>query len=353
MKALVTGATGIIGSNLVRALLGAGYDVRVLLRATSDARSLAGLAIERCEGDVLEPGTLDAAVQDCAVVFHAAAVFSYWGQSAEALQDLAIGGTRNVLAAAKRAGIPRVVVTSSSVVLGSSATPGTRDEAAVFDEPDPPAYTLSKLRQESAAFEIGADLGIEVVAVCPTLAIGPHDYRLSPSNAYIVNYFNDPFRSTFVGGCNFVSARDVAAGHILAAEKGTPGSRYVVGSENITWRQAHELLSDLGGTFGPSVVLNHTASYLAAMGAEIAARLTGARPAATRDEAKMSTRFYWYEHERLARLGYAPMPVRQALAEAMAWLLGRAYLADSVMEKLKPAPDVLTARAQLSEGKPR
>lgn len=351
MRVLVTGATGIVGSNLVRALLDAGYKVRVLLRPTSDMRSLAGLGIERCEGDVLEPRSLLASARGCSLIFHAAALFAYWGQTAEDLRDLAVRGTRNILQAARHAGVGRVIVTSSSVVLGSSGTPRVLNEAAAFEDPDPPAYTLSKIKQEAAAFEIGAELGLDIVAVCPTLAIGPHDYRLSPSNAYIVNYFNDPFRSTFLGGCNFVSARDVAAGHILAAERGTAGCRYILGSENLTWRQAHELMSDLGGTFGPSLALNHTASYLAAMAAEVAARLAGSRPAATRDEAKMATRFYWYDHERIASLGYRPMPARQALAEAIAWLLGRHYMADSVMEKLTLSSDVIAAQALLAKGK--
>jgi dihydroflavonol-4-reductase len=350
VKSLVTGATGVVGSNLVRALLGASYEVRVLVRPTSDVRSLEGLAIERYEGDVLEPADLVAAAKGCSVVFHAAAVFAYWGYTADDQEDLAVRGTRNVLEAARQAGVRRVVITSSSVVLGSRATRRILDEAAEFEEPDPSAYTLSKVYQERAAFEIGAESGLEVVSVCPALAMGPFDYRLSPSNAYIVNYLNDPFRSTFIGGCNIVSARDVGAGHILAAERGRAGCRYVLGSENLTWREVHELISDLAGTLGPSLTLNHTASYLAAVATEVSARLAGTKPIVTREEAKMSARFYWYNHERIAKLGYAPMPARRALAEAIAWLLGRSYITDSVVAKLKLSPEVLAARALFTTG---
>src|SRR5690349_14403374 len=293
MKALVTGATGIVGANLVRALLRASYDVRVLVRATSDLRALAGLAAERCEGDVMEASTLAAAAKGCDLVFHAAASFSYWGHSVEAQKDLAVRGTRNVLGAARDAGASRVVVTSSSVTLGSRDSPVVLDEENEFDEPDAAAYTLSKVAQENAAFESGAALGIEVVAVCPTLTVGAHDHRLSPSNAYIVNYLNDPLRSTFLGGCNIVSAQDVAAAHVIAAERGTANCRYVVGSDNLEWRQVHRMISELTGTFGPVVTLNHTAAYLAAAATEASARLTGTRPAVTRDEAKMAGRFYW------------------------------------------------------------
>jgi len=348
VKALVTGATGIVGSNLVRALLSASYEVRVLVRGNSDLRSLSNLAVERVEGDVLKPDTLTAAVGGCSVVFHAAAIFSYWGHSPDRQKDLAVRGTKNILEAAHRAGLKRAIVTSSSVVLGSRATKVILDETSKFDEPDPSAYTLSKVDQEKAAFEHGANLGMEVVAVCPTLAIGPYDYRLSPSNAYIVNYLNDPFRSTFIGGCNFVSARDVALGHIQAAERGQAGCRYVVGSENLLWQDVHALISELTGTFGPSVTLNHTASYLAALAVEASARLAGIRPTVTRDEAKMSGRFYWYTHDRIAALGYSPMPVRLALCEAIAWLLGRGYIADSVIEKLDLSPEVRRAGTRLA-----
>lgn len=346
MKALVTGATGIIGSNLVRALLDRSHEVRVLVRPSSDLRGLDGLAVERCEGDVLEQSGLASAADGCAVVFHAAAAFTYSGMSAEAQKDLAVRGTRNILAAAREAGVARAVVTSSSVTLGSRASPTVLDESAEFDEPDASAYTLSKVAQERAALEAGSALGVEVVAVCPTLAVGPHDYRMSPSNAYVVNYLNDPFRSTFLGGCNIVSAADVAIGHIIAAQRGQPGARYVVGSENLPWREVHRLISDLAGTFGPSLTLNHTASYLAAAAAEASARLTGRRPAVTRDEARMAGRFYWYSHASMAALGYSPAPARDALAAALAWMLDRSSVSDSVASRLDPKPDVHAARAR-------
>jgi dihydroflavonol-4-reductase len=348
MKVLVTGATGIVGTNLVRALLEASHQVRVLVRPSSDVRSLAKLPVERREGDILDLASLNAAARGCSVVFHAAAVFSYWGMSAEDQRDLAERGTRNVLEAARKNRVQRVVVTSSSVVLGSTARGQVLDENNAADEPDPSAYTRSKMAQEAAAFKRGEELGVDVVAVCPTLVVGGFDYRLSPSNANIVNYLNDPFRSTFIGGCNFVSAQDVAAGHMLAAEHGKTGARYVLGSENLTWQDAHRLISELTGTFGPSLVLNHTAAYLAAAAAEASARLTGTRPQVTRDEAKMSGRFYWYSHERLSALGYAPAPARRALAEAIAWLWVRSYIADSVMEKLKLSPEVRSARARFT-----
>lgn len=347
MKALVTGATGIVGANLVRALLRGSHEVRVLVRPTSDLRALAGLAIERREGDVMHaPGLADAA-HGCDVVFHAAASFSYWGQSVEDQKDLAVRGTRNIVTAALEARASRVVVTSSSVTLGSRAAATVLDEDDEFDEPQPSGYVRSKLAQEKAAFETGAKLGIDVIAVCPTLVVGAHDYRLSPSNAYIVNYLNDPLRSTFLGGCNIASADDVAAGHILAAQRGSAGGRYVVGSENLEWRQVHQIISELTGTFGPSVTLNHTAAYLAAAATEASARLTGTRPVVTRDEARMAGRFYWYSSERLAKLGYEAKPARAALATAIAWLLGRSVLNDSVASRLALEPDVRAAKRRI------
>lgn len=341
---LVTGATGIVGSHIARALLDAGHVVRVLVRPVSDRRAIDGMSVELCEGDVLDPDSVQAAAEGCTWVFHCAAVFAYSGQSAEAQTDLAVRGTQHVLQAASRAGARRAVVTSSSVTLGSTTTAQILNEDAVFAEPQPAAYTLSKLRQEEAAFAAGERLGLEVVAVCPALVIGGRDHRLGPSNANLVNYLNDPFRSTFLGGCNVVSAQDVALAHIVAARRGMPGQRYVAGSENLRWETLHTIVSELAGTFGPSVLLNHTAAYLAAAAFEAAARLGGRRPMATRDEARMACRFHWYSNARLVALGWSPRPVRQALAEALAWVIDRGHISDTVMARLKLAPEVQAAR---------
>lgn len=336
MRALVTGATGIVGNNLVRALLDDGYDVRVLVRSNSDTTSLRRLPVEYWTGDVLDHQSLVGVADGCSLVFHAAAVFAYSGFTQDELDETAVSGTRNVLTAAAHGGAERVVVTSSTVTLGSGTTPDVHDESDTIEEKYPSSYTLSKVRQESAAFEISRDLGLELVVVCPGLTVGSFDYRLSPSNASIVNYLNDPMRFTFPGGCNIVSARDVAAGHIIAALHGVAGERYVVGGENLHWRDVHGLVSALGGTFGPTYTLNNTSTYLAAAAAETSARVMGKRPSVTRDEAIMACRYYWYSSDAISRLGYAPRSSEDALAEALAWLIHRAYLSESVVDRLEP-----------------
>ncbi|TXI25705.1 MAG: NAD-dependent epimerase/dehydratase family protein [Roseateles sp.] len=337
---LVTGATGIVGSHIARALEQSGHAVRVLVRPGSDQRALSDISADVVEGDVMRPDSVLAAAQGCTWVFHAAAVFAYDGDRAHAQAELAVQGTRHVLHAAQQAGVRRVVVTSSSVTLGSTSSPQVLDESAVFADPQPAAYVTSKVRQEAVAFEAARELGLEVLAVCPTLVMGARDYRLGPSNASLANYLNDPLRSTFLGGCNVVNAEDLARAHLLVAQHGTPGQRYVAGGENLRWEALHALVSELTGTFGPALRLNHTAAYLAAAYVEAAARFAGRRPFVSRDEARMACRFYWYSSARLQALGWTARPARAVLSEALAWVIDRGHIADSVRSRLKLCPEL-------------
>ena len=311
------------------------------------------LPLERCEGDILDQESLAAAAKGRTVIFHAAAVFSYWGMSAEEQRHLAERGTRNVLEAAQTRRVKRVVVTSSSVVLGSTVGKQVLDEDNPLDEPDPSAYTRSKIGQEAAAFKKGEELGVDVVAVLPTLVVGGFDYRLSPSNANVVNYLNDPFRSTFIGGCNIVSAGDVADGHILAAQRGKAGARYVLGSENLGWPDVHGLISELAGTFFSArrwLSITPRAAYLG-RGRCRGLSATDGNPADGHSGRSQRCR-------AAATTGIAtnaspswvtsPVSARQALAEAIAWLWVRSYISDAVMEKLKLSREVRSARERFT-----
>jgi len=232
MKVLVTGATGIVGTNLVRALLEASHQVRVLVRPSSDVRSLAKLPVERREGDILDLASLIAAASGCSVIFHAAAVFSYWGMSAE-INATSRNADAQCPGSSSQKPRATVVVTSSSVVLGSTARGQVLDETSATDEPDPSSYTRSKMAQEAAAFRRGEELGVDVVAVARRwswAASTTGSVRATPTSSTI-----SMIRFGRHSSAAATSSRPrCGRGHMLAAERGKTGARYVLGSENLT-----------------------------------------------------------------------------------------------------------------------
>jgi len=261
------------------------------------------------------------------------------------LESTAVRGTHNVLDAAQRAGVRRIILTSSSVVLGSSTAPISRDETADIDDAaEEPPYVRAKIKQEREAFARADELGLELVAVCPTMTVGPHGMSLGPSNAVIVTYLGDPLRMTYPGGCNIVSVGDVARGHILAGETGQPGQRYLLGAENLDWATIHTTIAELAGVAGPFFTAGHTGCYIAALAEEVLAPLNGRGPSTSRAQAKMVGRYYWYDHSKAVGLGYAPRPARRALAEAIAWLAASPHISREIRSGLLLSREVYEAR---------
>jgi dihydroflavonol-4-reductase len=201
------------------------------------------------------------------------------------------------------------------------------------------------MRQGTEARRLARRSGLPLIAVCPTMVVGPHAFRLSPSNGILVNYLNDPFRSTFPGGINIVAAADVARGHILAAARGKPGASYLLGGENLEWRALHRTIAELAGLPAPMVTAGRAASYLAASWWELCSALTGKRPAVTRHEARMVGRYYWYDHSAAAGLGYQPRGARMALAVALSWLVTQRHISGAVRRSLRLGPEVFAARS--------
>jgi dihydroflavonol-4-reductase len=345
MKVLVTGANGFIGCHLVQELMRKGYSVRALVRKNSDVRSLASLDVEQVHGDVLELESLVPAMRGCNIVFHAAGVFTYWGYTLEQLRVITVKGTENVLRAARKAKVKRVVLTSSSVVLGASyeAIP-LKEKTASPKLDDQPPYVLAKAEQEQVAFKVAKKLGLQLVAVLPTLVVGGPDFKPTESNRMIVNYLKDPLKATWIGGCNIASVKDVARGHVLAAEKGISERRYILGGENLRWSQVHRILSELTGMPGPLVTANQTIAYLGASVEEALSFFTKKAPAATRAQSMMVGQYYWYDHTPMKRLGYKPMPARRALAEATSWLVASEHIPASVRSVMKLSDEIYEVR---------
>jgi dihydroflavonol-4-reductase len=345
MKALVTGATGFIGSHLVRELVVAGHDVRALVRPHADRRGLAGVDVRVCQGDLFDGDSLRRATRGCDTVFHTAGIFAYWGIDDETLARTMVEGTARIIAAAARNGVARFVLTSSAVAAGSSTKTIPRSERDRFTSEPGPSYFKVKALQEQAAFTHAAELALPLIAVLPTMTIGSNDYKLVPSNAVIVRYLKDPYHLTFPGGCNMVAVDDVARGHVLAALHGRPGERYILGAENLEWSLIHRTISELCNVPGPSMYADTTLSYLASSAMEWLARVNKSHPEVTRAEAETIGRFYWYRHDRAAALGYKPMSTRRAIAEATVWLLKSGHLEPSLVRVIRPTRELRAAGA--------
>jgi dihydroflavonol-4-reductase len=331
MKLAVTGAAGLIGAHVVRASVAAGHATTAILRVSSSREALAGIDVPVAIADMLGPrDALVEAFGDSDMVVHTAATFAYGGDGA-ALHRVAIEGTANVLHAAAAAGVRRVVVTSSSVVFGYAHDEQAIDETrGLADGAGQPAYVAAKIAQDRSALDLACRLGLELILACPTMSVGGVATTLGPSNALIVRYLADPTRSTFPGGCNIVAARDVGAAHVLLAARGEPGEHYLLGSENLRWAQIHALIGALAGVGGPYGEIGPRAAGLVAGAEALRARISGRVSLASREEASMLGRYYWYDHGRAAALGYQPQPAAQALLEAVSWLTASPHVSRAV-----------------------
>ncbi len=325
MRSLVTGGNGFIGSHVVRALVERGDDVRVLARPRADLRNLRGLPIEVAEGDVRDSDSLARAMSGCARVFHVAALYSFWAPR-ELVEATNVGGTRSVLAAAARAGVDTVVHTSSVAALG---LPGVGE---VVDETSPVdrrlivgAYKESKLRSEELAVD-AARGGQRVVIVNPSFPVGPGDLKPTPTGRVIVDFLNGRMPAYVETGMNVVDVRDVAEGHVLAAERGRSGERYVLGGVNLTMREFLTRLAAVSGCRAPRLRVPHGVVAALARPSELAARLTGKEPRLTRDTVRMSRYRMFYSPARAIReLGLPQTALEVALADAVAWFRANGY----------------------------
>ncbi|HOG45187.1 MAG TPA: NAD-dependent epimerase/dehydratase family protein [Anaerolineae bacterium] len=326
MKALVTGATGFIGSNVVRALLAQGYQVRALLRECSNRANLAGLDVEPAPGDVRDRASVERALTGCDVLFHMAAAYALWVPEPQMVYDTNVEGTVNVLNAARAAGVARAVYTSTESTIGIAQN-GDLGTEAMFVEPSDLAghYKRSKFLAEQLALRMAGE-GLEVVVVNPTTPIGPGDVRPTPTGQIVVDFLNGKMPAYVNTGLNLVDVEDVAQGHILALEKGRPGERYILGNRNLTLKEILGALSRVTGLPAPRLRIPIWLALWAAYASEFAARRLGGPPRIPVTGVKVARHFRYFDCSKAVReLGLPQTPIEQALGKAVRWFRAHGY----------------------------
>jgi len=324
MKVLVTGGTGFIGSSIVRALLLAGHDVRALVREGADTRNLAGLDIERVTGDITDPESLTAAIRGCTHVFHAAALYSFWVTQPGLIERVNVGGTRNVLQAALDAGVERVVYTSSVAALAVPSRDRPVDEATPVDPSAIiGAYKRSKYAAEQVALEYAAK-GLPVVIVNPSFPVGPRDIKPTPTGQTILDFINHRLPAYVDTGMNVVDVEDVAQGHLLAAEKGKIGERYILGGRNMSMREFLGILEKITGIPAPRVRLPYAPLLALSYVNATWCRMTKSTPRMTPDTIRMSRHYMYYDPSKaINELGMPQTPPEVALKKAVDWFIAQ------------------------------
>lgn len=316
--AVVTGATGHLGANLIRSLVAHGWDVVATVRG--DARAVEGVPVRRVHADLLDERSLERAFAGAEVVFHLAAMLGIEGGDAELMWRVNLDGSLTVARAAMSAGIRRMVHASSIQALDPEPADDVVDERRQLRlAPSADPYGRSKAAAEQALLPLCAR-GLEVVVVTPTAVIGPHDYKLSPLGQVLRSVFRGHMPASVSGGFDWVDVRDVAEGTVAAAELGRPGERYLLGGWWATYHELATIAARVAGKRPPAVVSPTWLALLSAPVVERANRAVGRRALFTSDAVKILGSYRWIDSSRAKReLGYRPRSLVQTLQDTHRW----------------------------------
>lgn len=328
MKVLVTGATGFIGSNVVKELLKRNYKVRIFLRKKAITKNVEGLNVEVKYGDILDDDSLKRAMEGCDYIIHCASLYSFWYPASDFVYRVNVDGTRNVLKFALQFGVRRVVFTSTAMTHGISYEEGdVRDERSDYNlNEGEDAYVHSKYLAERVCAEY-VEKGLDVVIVNPTFPLGEGDIRPSPMGFVFLSFLNGESFGSLKGGANFVNVKDVAVGHILALERGRAGEKYILGGENMRFSEFFDRIlitlrlpfkrRSLPSFFGRLKALKEELKTIFRMGS----------PPLTLSTYKLWNYFLFYSSDKsIKELTYNPGAVDEGIVEGAKWFLENGYI---------------------------
>jgi dihydroflavonol-4-reductase len=328
VKTLVTGGTGFVGSHLVRELLDRGDDVRCLVRPTSRLDNLKDLTIDFVTGDLRNPNSLRQAAKGCDVVYHCAADYRLWCKDPTEMYASNVEGTRNVMQAAFDEGVQRVVYTSTVGCLGLNhdGTPANEDTPVTLEDMVG-HYKRSKFLAEEEVRSF-ANRGLPVVIVNPSTPVGELDIKPTPTGKIIVDFLRGKMFGYVDTGMNLIDVKDCAAGHVLAAEKGRIGERYILGSRNLTLIELFDALASVTEIPSPKTRVPHwVAESYARVENFWSISIAGREPDVPLESVKLARHKMWFDSAKAVReLGLPQNPIEQALERAAVWFRQHGYV---------------------------
>lgn len=354
---LVTGAAGFLGSHVARQLVARGKPVRVLLRPSSSNRAIADLPLEYVTGDLRDAASLQRAMSGIRHVYHVAADYRLWAKKSQDIYDSNVGGTKNLLAAAKQAGVELLIYTSTvaTIAVDRQATSNARADEDSSPAADartkthndlPNEFTDAKLDemvghykrskwQAEAEVLAAAKSGLPAIVAMPTTPVGPWDWKPTPTGKIIVDFLNGKMPGYVETGLNFVGVEDCAAGHLLVAERGKVGERYLLGAENLTLKELLDTLARITGLPAPKLKIPHGVALSVAYAETAFSRLLGREPQIPVEGVKIAQHLMFVDASRAqCELGFRPTAVAAALERAVRWYEDNGYVSPRRAKKI-------------------
>ena len=335
MTTLVTGAAGFLGSHVTRQLVARGESVRVLMRPSSNNRAISDLPLEYVTGDLRDAGSLERAMNGVKRVFHVAADYRLWAKNPQDIYDSNVGGTKNLLAAAKKAGIEQLIYTSTvaTIAVDRPELPNESTDAKLEEMIG--HYKRSKWMAEKEVLQAAKE-GLPAIVAMPTTPVGPWDWKPTPTGKIILDFLNGKMPGYVETGLNFVGVEECAAGHLLVSDRGKIGERYLLGAENLTLKELLDTLARITGLRAPAMKIPHGVALGVAYVESAFSRLVGKEPQIPVEGVKIARHKMFVDASRAVKeLGFQPGPVAAALERAARWYQANGYVKAGRVKKMR------------------